>query len=75
MVQTPLLHVASTASLVLAPLLVLHGRTGRRTTRQPVPGALALLELLRGRAAVAVVTNNLQAEQEEKLRTLGMAHW
>lgn len=39
-----------------------------------MPGALAPLELLRGRAAVAVATNSLQAEQEAKLRTLGMAH-
>lgn len=32
MMQTPLLHVASTASLALAPLLVLQGRTVRRNT-------------------------------------------
>lgn len=43
-------------------------------SRCAVPGALALLELLRGRAAVAVVTNNVQADQEEKLRILGMTH-
>jgi putative hydrolase of the HAD superfamily len=49
-------------------------REAYQSSRQPVPGALALLGLLRGRAAVAVVTNNLQVEQEEKLRTLGMAH-
>lgn len=49
-------------------------REAYQAARRPVPGALALLELWRGRAAVAVVTSNLQAEQEEKLRTLGMAH-
>jgi putative hydrolase of the HAD superfamily len=41
---------------------------------RPVPGALALLEWLRGRVAVVVVTNNAQAEQETKLRRLRMTH-
>jgi HAD superfamily hydrolase (TIGR01549 family) len=49
-------------------------REGYQSSRQAVPGALALLEQLRGRAAVAVVTNNTQVEQEEKLRILGMSH-
>jgi HAD superfamily hydrolase (TIGR01509 family) len=47
---------------------------GYQAAYRPVPGALALLAALRGRAAVAVVTNNLQAEQEKKLRILGMTH-
>jgi lysophospholipase L1-like esterase len=38
MVQTPLLHAASTASLALAPLLVLQGRAVRRNTPL-LPGA------------------------------------
>jgi len=49
-------------------------RATYQAARQAVPGALALLEQLRGRAAVAVVSNNVQAEQEEKLRHLGMHH-
>lgn len=49
-------------------------RDAYQRSRQAVPGALALLEELRGRAAVAVVSNNVQAEQEEKLRHLGMRH-
>ncbi len=49
-------------------------RAAYQQARQAVPGAMALLAQLRGRAAVAVVSNNLQAEQEEKLRHLGMAH-
>jgi HAD superfamily hydrolase (TIGR01509 family) len=57
-----------------ADVLAAAYREAYQAARQPVPGALALLELLHGRAAVAVVTNNLQAEQEEKLRTLGMTH-
>jgi putative hydrolase of the HAD superfamily len=67
-------------------LLALHGAVGDADEasaryravylreRQAVPGARELLKALRGRAAVAIVTNNAQAEQEEKLRTLGMAH-
>jgi putative hydrolase of the HAD superfamily len=42
------------------------------TDYRPVPGAAALLTWLRGRVAVAVVTNNAQAEQEAKLERLGM---
>jgi putative hydrolase of the HAD superfamily len=67
-------------------LLALHGAAGDADEasaryraaylreRQVVPGARELLEALRGRAAVAIVTNNAQAEQEEKLRTLDIAH-
>ncbi|NJM06082.1 HAD-IA family hydrolase [Candidatus Gracilibacteria bacterium] len=49
-------------------------RAAYQAQRQPVAGARALLEYLRGRAAVAIVTNNAQVEQEEKLHTLGLAH-
>jgi HAD superfamily hydrolase (TIGR01549 family) len=49
-------------------------REAYQRARQAVPGALALLEQLRGRAVVAVVSNNVQAEQEGKLRHLGMTH-
>jgi HAD superfamily hydrolase (TIGR01509 family) len=49
-------------------------RDAYQSSRQTVPGALALLEQLRGRAAVAIVSNNGQAEQEEKLRYLGLSH-
>ena len=38
-----------------------------------VPGALALLRALRGRAKVGVVSNNLAREQWEKLRFCGFA--
>lgn len=48
-------------------------RDAYQSSRQAVPGALALLQHLRGRAAAAVVSNNVQAEQEEKLRYLGMS--
>ncbi len=48
-------------------------RTLYRTLRRPVPGARAVLERLHGRTAIGVVTNNEVAEQEEKLRFLGIA--
>lgn len=43
--------------------------------RRPLPGALALLQALRPHYRIGVVTNNRQAEQEEKLRHLGMWHY
>jgi putative hydrolase of the HAD superfamily len=55
-------------------------RHARRTYRQAylaarrtVPGARELLEALRGRAAIGVVTDNLVAEQVEKLEHFGLA--
>ncbi|UPL48162.1 HAD family hydrolase [Hymenobacter sublimis] len=42
--------------------------------RQPIAGAVALLEALRPHYKVGIVTNNRTAEQQEKLRHLGMAH-
>lgn len=43
-----------------------------RGLRRAVPGAVRLLERLRDRAVVGVVTNNAVAEQEEKLDYLGL---
>jgi len=40
--------------------------------RQPVAGALALLQRLKPAYQLGIVTNNRTAEQEEKLRHLGM---
>jgi len=42
--------------------------------RRPVPGALALLEALKPAYKIGIVTNNRTAEQQEKLRHLGMSH-
>ena len=44
-----------------------------RQFRQPVPGALALLQRLKADFRIGVVTNNRTAEQEEKLEFLGMS--
>jgi HAD superfamily hydrolase (TIGR01549 family) len=44
-------------------------------SRRPVAGARELLERLHRRASVVVVTNNEVAEQEEKLRFLGIGPW
>jgi YjjG family noncanonical pyrimidine nucleotidase len=40
--------------------------------RRAVDGAAALLDALHGRARIAIVTNNLVAEQREKLRHCGL---
>jgi putative hydrolase of the HAD superfamily len=42
--------------------------------RQPLPGALALLEALKPHFSIGIVTNNRTAEQEDKVRHLGMSH-
>jgi putative hydrolase of the HAD superfamily len=47
-------------------------RAAYRRERRAVPGALELLAAVRTRAKVAVVTNNVVAEQIEKLAHLGM---
>lgn len=52
---------------------MLHRET-YQATRQVVAGIAPLLEYLRGRVKIAVVTNNLVAEQVEKLRHLKLGH-
>jgi putative hydrolase of the HAD superfamily len=48
-------------------------RKAYRASQRPVPGALELLSALKGRGIGAViVSNNLKAEQEGKLRDIGM---
>lgn len=47
-------------------------RAAYQEARRPVPGAVALLEYLQGRVSIGIVTNNLTAEQEEKLAVTGM---
>ena len=42
--------------------------------RQPVAGALALLQALKPAYQIGIVTNNRTAEQQQKLRHLGMSH-
>jgi HAD superfamily hydrolase (TIGR01549 family) len=62
---------AGASSLDVAELVV-HYRDAYQRARRAVPGAHELLVALRGRAAVAVVTNNVVTEQVEKLAHLGM---
>ncbi|OUJ73032.1 HAD family hydrolase [Hymenobacter crusticola] len=45
-----------------------------RGLRQPITGALALLEALKPQYRIGIVTNNRTAEQEDKLHYLGMRH-
>ena len=42
--------------------------------RRPLAGALALLQALKPAYKIGIVTNNRTAEQQEKLRHLGMRH-
>jgi HAD superfamily hydrolase (TIGR01549 family) len=42
--------------------------------RRPIAGGLALLQALKPAYKVGIVTNNRTAEQQEKLRYLGMSH-
>ena len=42
--------------------------------RRPLAGALALLQALKPAYKIGIVTNNRTAEQQEKLRHLGMSH-
>lgn len=51
----------------------LHRQT-YQAHRQVVVGAVPLLEYLHGKITIAVVTNNVLAEQTEKLRHLGLTH-
>jgi HAD superfamily hydrolase (TIGR01509 family) len=43
-----------------------------RLARQPVSGSLQLLQALHGRVHIAIVTNNITAEQKEKLQECGL---
>jgi HAD superfamily hydrolase (TIGR01549 family) len=49
-------------------------RAQYQLARRPVPGAQRLLERLRGRTKIGIITNNQLAEQEEKLAFLGLRH-
>lgn len=58
-----------------AEVIALHFRDHYQDVRGPVPGAQRLLRALHGRVTVGIVTNNLTAEQEDKLRHCGMAEF
>lgn len=50
-------------------------REAYHIARQPVPGAVALLQYLRTSAGIGVVTNNTSVEQREKLDACGLSRW
>lgn len=52
-----------------------HYREQHQANRMLLPGALALLEALRGRVRLGIITNNSVSEQHEKLRHLDIAHY
>lgn len=70
-----LLHAPEIEDLLIATehAAILHRET-YQASRQVVVGAVPLLKHLRGKVKVAIVTNNLVAEQVEKLRHLQMDH-
>lgn len=70
-----LLHGPETEDLpnAIAYATRLHRET-YQSSRQIVAGALELLEYLHGRVKIAVVTNNLQAGQIDKLQHLRLDH-
>jgi HAD superfamily hydrolase (TIGR01509 family) len=55
--------------------MAIRYREAYAALRRPVPGALALVRSLARDCAIAVVSNNPTAEQEEKLRALGLDRW
>jgi HAD superfamily hydrolase (TIGR01549 family) len=56
----------------LAARMATTYRDTYRTTRRATPGAPALLAAIKSHARIAVVSNNLLEEQQEKLRTCGL---
>jgi putative hydrolase of the HAD superfamily len=50
-------------------------RKAYRAARQPVAGVMALLEYLRPRVKIGVITNNTSREQHEKLDMCGLTLW
>jgi putative hydrolase of the HAD superfamily len=70
-----LLHGPETEDLPNAVACAAHlYRETYQSSRQIVAGSLELLEYLNGRVKIAVVTNNLQAGQVDKLHHLRLDH-
>jgi len=73
-IQKFFLKYGESLSPAQADAAVMLYRETYRAARRPVAGAVALLEHLRGRARIGVVTNNTKVEQIEKLETCGLTH-
>jgi len=52
-----------------------HRQTIYRKTRRAVPGAIPLLQFLKDRVKIGVVTNNFTAEQRDKLDACGLTEF
>ena len=59
----------------IALLAANHYREQHQANRRLLDGALELLDALRGKCKLGIVTNNSAAEQIEKLRALGIAEY
>ena len=67
-----LLQFGDQASRARAEEAAIQYREAYQANRQIVPGTIALLEALRPSLKIGIVSNNLLAEQQEKLRHLGL---
>ena len=65
-------EAAGNAGVVHASDAAAFYRDAYVRARRPVPGALALLETLRPRVRLGIVSNNVLSEQEHKLEQFGM---
>ncbi len=71
--QRLLARYGETISTEAAAVVAAHYREAYQSVRRPVPGALALLQALKERQVkIGIVTNNLAAEQQAKLRDCGL---
>ncbi len=52
-----------------------HRQTTYRKMRRAVPGAIPLLQLLKGHVQLGIVTNNFAAEQRDKLDACGLTEF
>lgn len=68
-------HGQSLSTVEIDAAIRLH-RDAYQAIRRPVPGAVALLEYLRGSGIqIGIITNNTSREQHEKLTVCGLDAW
>ena len=74
-IQAFFLTYNRTLSLDEASVYAMLYRETYQAARQPVPGAIALLQYLRGHVKTGIITNNASLEQREKLNACGFTPW
>jgi putative hydrolase of the HAD superfamily len=68
-------HAGVRAGEDLVQLAASAYRDRYREVRRAVPGAAALLALVKARSRIGIVSNNLLDEQRDKLRACGLEGW